>query len=1135
MKKTKSNKFIVLVLTLALIMPLIPTGTVSASVSDVGLQQLLRGYNVLSGKALSNLSTTGTIMKPTAGSALVNHYEFVSDPKTDAFTKSGKSMTDFADARGFDLKISAEAHVDVAKLFKASASTKFGLSTKNAFSEGYESYFYQFIVNRREGRNGIKDFRNPNTIKAIQSELDPVFLNALKNSDNIKRDIFEKYGTHIVTAYDMGGWTEYNLSTVNKNSSTSEAQKNDYGAAIDISGGAGTVSAGVKASTDITTSSEAVQKTGNFESSSSQETSGGKGGINFTQDDTVFTNTINNWLNSFVVSGADANCSMLLDEELRLEGIWELLPDGYEVRKKQIMQEYIWASIAQDMDFYNEFVYKAVKKNTNYSDVTVSEQVGNPPATSAIEIDNVTKFRNIGNAGYPLDGNYVLTTDLDLAGSTNYRLYNETFTGVFDGNGRTISNWKNPAQVNGPVPPYSGTYYYSYGDTQYHGLFPRNEGTIKNLVLKDSTLEFNSPTYLEEGPTTFIEAQKTNFNAGLIAGYNSGTISNCRVENGKIDITYSAKATTNFSAEGNMYGGGIAGYSNGTINRCSVKGSGISVSGSMGNKDENPESEFRVVAGGIVGYADFKNDPPSSISDCYSDITVASDAFTDGPVYTVTRTTPLTDTCAVKAYTGGIAGHSGRPVSIMRCFSNKTLTAKARGTTWHRVNTPPAHWQSVEIQSTRNYSGSISGYTDANNYSPVSDCFYITGQTPFGFAPSPPPSATQVTNFKVQTIVDKLKANGWEYFDANPYPTLPPVKSELGFTVYYPKGKPTFTEGDLLDDLSKYMTIIYGGIKDITKNVQARYNFGEAGDNELQLLYRDGDTALTGSLQIPVIMHPFSKEDLILPAVHSGGSVSIIHSGKPIDLSTVKGLFEVDPNGGAGTYTLETGGTGTGKISADEKTLTVTKTGTFKIGLTTAATSNRLASQKAIATLTVNNTPGKEKGNENEKVKVTGIKTLPKLYLVKGKSVKLPAAVQPYNAANKGVTWKSANKKIATVDPKTGKVKGIKTGKTKITLTTKDGRKIAACKVYVVKKATKLKKLTISNKAKVSLSKGKTQQIKLKLSPAKATGIVPKYKSGKPKVAVVDKAGVITALSKGKTTITVKAGNKTKKITVTVK
>jgi len=167
-------------------------------------------------------------------------------------------------------------------------------------------------------------------------------------------------------------------------------------------------------------------------------------------------------------------------------------------------------------------------------------------------------------------------------------------------------------------------------------------------------------------------------------------------------------------------------------------------------------------------------------------------------------------------------------------------------------------------------------------------------------------------------------------------------------------------------------------------------------------------------------------------------------------------------------------------------------------------------------------------------IPVTGVNTLTKVYIKKGKTVTLPMIVKPDNASNKAVSWTSANEKIATVDPVTGKVKGKKKGNTIIAVTTEDGTKTAECKVYVVTKAKKVKKLTISPTKYVGLGVGQTQQIQTKISPAKATGVIPTYTSSNPSVAVIDKMGLITALSPGKTKITVKAGSKKKSFVLTV-
>ena len=66
----------------------------------------------------------------------------------------------------------------------------------------------------------------------------------------------------------------------------------------------------------------------------------------------------------------------------------------------------------------------------------------------------------------------------------------------------------------------------------------------------------------------------------------------------------------------------------------------------------------------------------------------------------------------------------------------------------------------------------------------------------------------------------------------------------------------------------------------------------------------------------------------------------------------------------------------------------------------------------------------------------------------KGKTITLKATITPSNATTKTVTWKTSNKKIATVTSK-GIVKGVKKGTATITVTTKDGKKTAKCKVTV--------------------------------------------------------------------------------------
>ena len=82
-------------------------------------------------------------------------------------------------------------------------------------------------------------------------------------------------------------------------------------------------------------------------------------------------------------------------------------------------------------------------------------------------------------------------------------------------------------------------------------------------------------------------------------------------------------------------------------------------------------------------------------------------------------------------------------------------------------------------------------------------------------------------------------------------------------------------------------------------------------------------------------------------------------------------------------------------------------------------------------------------------VSVTGVTLEPKeLSLYTGQSETLAATVQPEDATNQSVTWKSSDDTIATVDS-TGKVTAVGAGNATITVTTEDGEKTATCTVTV--------------------------------------------------------------------------------------
>lgn len=145
-------------------------------------------------------------------------------------------------------------------------------------------------------------------------------------------------------------------------------------------------------------------------------------------------------------------------------------------------------------------------------------------------------------------------------------------------------------------------------------------------------------------------------------------------------------------------------------------------------------------------------------------------------------------------------------------------------------------------------------------------------------------------------------------------------------------------------------------------------------------------------------------------------------------------------------------------------------------------------------------------------------------YVAKGKKISLTATVKvtPNKKANKKVTYKSANKKIASVNSK-GQVKGVKAGSTKITVTSQKNKKKKATIKVVVKKAA-VKKVTISAK-KLTLPVGAKKKLTAKVTPKKNVSSKIAWSSSKKKIASVTSKGVVKGLKEGTATITAKAAD----------
>lgn len=166
---------------------------------------------------------------------------------------------------------------------------------------------------------------------------------------------------------------------------------------------------------------------------------------------------------------------------------------------------------------------------------------------------------------------------------------------------------------------------------------------------------------------------------------------------------------------------------------------------------------------------------------------------------------------------------------------------------------------------------------------------------------------------------------------------------------------------------------------------------------------------------------------------------------------------------------------------------------------------------------------------------VTGVALAPaSMSMVKGTQRQLTATVIPDTALNKKVTWSSANSAVASVSA-TGLVTAVGAGSTVITVKTADGAKTATCAVTVTATTIAVTGVSVTPASGV-LEKGTTLQLTGTVSPANATNQAVNWSSSNSAVATVSAAGLVSAVSAGTATITLKSqdGAKTATSTITV-
>lgn len=143
----------------------------------------------------------------------------------------------------------------------------------------------------------------------------------------------------------------------------------------------------------------------------------------------------------------------------------------------------------------------------------------------------------------------------------------------------------------------------------------------------------------------------------------------------------------------------------------------------------------------------------------------------------------------------------------------------------------------------------------------------------------------------------------------------------------------------------------------------------------------------------------------------------------------------------------------------------------------------------------------------------------------------LKATISPSNATNKRLEWSSSNPKVVKVDS-TGTITALAVGNATIWAESADNWRIFdTCSVQVLPSVSGVK----INKTSTTIAKNGKETLQASILPSNAGNKSVTWSSNNPKVATVDKNGVVTGINDGTAVITARTVDKAKTATCTVK
>ena len=763
------------------------------------------------------------------------------------------------------------------------------------------------------------------------------------------------------------------------------------------------------------------------------------------------------------------------------------------------------------------------------------------------EISTAAQLKAINNN---LSACYKLTANINLNGEDFTPLGNAesgTFSGVFDGNGFTISN----------LNVFSG---------KFAGLFGCNEGTIKNVKLsgiyvygtryiggvvgQNTTLGSVFNCSVSSGD---IEADDgiNEIYAGGIIGYNEGfaegTFSNnanLKINNesssvvaggiiGKNNSVYSVNITDstntgNISASGSkkIYCGGFVG-----INTSAVE---ITNSTNTGNVSSSYTTSYSY-SGGFVGYNDngaitiTNSTNTGNVSYSYSN----SDSYFGGFVGYNSGDLTITD-CTNSgnvlssydyySYSGGFVGYNSGDLTITDCTNSGNVSSSYSGgfvgendgtltiTDCTNTGNVSAHGLSGGFVGNNNGAITISNSTNTGNISGSSGGFV----------------GSYSYNSK-KTIIDSYCLTGSVGRNGN-----------YGYNGY-------MLTPEQMRNQNIFNDFDFENVWTMNSFINEGYPYLKNTENNLQLnicskVVKKGDT-----LQLKAYRNGIEVKDITWSVTYGSPNTSITKYGLVRTLNIgLATITAVDSNGNKANCNINVV-EDIGKISFDITEVNLKKGETVRYNPFISPTPNNYikltnwtSSNSSVATVdstgnVTANSVGKTTISVSSETGFTTSYTLnvispatymyfeePNVTLVKGQSKKLNLIVKPDDCTDT-VTYKSSDSDLSVDSNGVITANENYTGTYTITAESSSGA-TATCQVKVINPPVIATGLELNYTEKTMLV-GEVLILKGTFTPADATDKTLTWKSSNENVATVSQNGSVTAKSGGKVTITATTSN----------